>query len=162
MQLRHDKLSNVIKRHTFFEKSTTNLKCREISPTFCGQFQLRSLKNKDKTCSPPLRHIAQAYIAHKIAPAVWTFEAQSKKNYSVSFLSTSISSIFLQNCSVIYVASSFPPSFMCKLQPIIDTTLEAQTYMRECSKEASALLWLHLLTTRGKGSVSYQEYRMRQ
>ncbi len=56
----------------------------------------KSLKNKDKSCSPPLKHIAWGYIAHKIAPAVWTFDAPLKKKQSVSFLSTSISYVTLK------------------------------------------------------------------
>ena len=83
----------------------------------------RSLKNKDKTCSPPWKHIARGYVAHKIAPAVWTFDAPSKKKQSVSFFSTSISSTFLQNWSIMYVASFFPPSLMCEVQSTIDTTV---------------------------------------
>ncbi len=43
---RHNKLPNVVKRHTIFEKSATNPKCCEISSTFCQQFQLRWLVAK--------------------------------------------------------------------------------------------------------------------
>ncbi len=90
----------------------------------CMGWSLERLpKNKDKTCSLPWKHIAQGYVAHKIAQEVWTFDALSKKKQSVSFLSMSISSTFLGNWSIIYVAFFFPPSLMCEMQSTIDTTV---------------------------------------
>ena len=49
-QLRHNKLSNVVKQHTFFEKSMTNPKCCEILRTFHWQFQLSISKKNYLIC----------------------------------------------------------------------------------------------------------------
>ncbi len=83
----------------------------------------RLLENKDKKCSPPWNHIAWGYFEHKIAAAVWIFNAPSKKKKILIFLSTSILSTFLQNWSKIYVASFFPPSLMCEVQSTMDTSI---------------------------------------
>ncbi len=95
---------NIVKPVAFNNKQLKNLFEQEIKTankniglTCMGLSLERSLKNKDETYSPPWIHIVQGYVAHKIAPAVWTFDAPSKKKKSVSFLSTSISSTFLQN-----------------------------------------------------------------
>ncbi len=91
---------------------------------------------------------------HKIAPAVWTFEASLKKKQSVSFLSTSISFTFFQNWSIIYVTSFFPPPLMCEVQSTIDATVGgAFPHRTRTSKEASALLYPHLLTTQDQKQI---------
>ncbi len=116
-----------------------------------GLSLVRSLKNKEKTYTPPWKHIVQGYVAHKISPVVWTFEELLKKKQSVSFLSTTILSTFLQNCSIIYVANFFPHHSCAKCSLQWTQLLEVQTHIRqECSKEASILLWPHLLTSQNK------------
>ncbi len=83
----------------------------------------RSLKDKDKTYSPQWKQIVWGQVMHKMAPTVWTFDAPLKKKQSVSFLLMSFSSTFLQNWSIIYVASFFPPSLRCEVQSSMDTTV---------------------------------------
>ncbi len=43
----------------------------------------KQVKKKDKTCSPPWKHIPLGYVKHKIAPTVWTFDAELKNKQSI-------------------------------------------------------------------------------
>ncbi len=65
------------------------------------------LKNKDKTCSPPWKHIACEYIGQRIAQ--WFEHWRHNKKQSVSWLWGSTSFTLTLNFSIMYVAffSSF-------------------------------------------------------
>ncbi len=69
----------------------------------------RLLKNKDKICSSPWNCITRRYVVHKMGPAVWTFDALSKKKQSVK-LFANVDLIHFPLILVHNICSIFLPS----------------------------------------------------
>ncbi len=66
----------------------------KITHTFIALILDSSLKNKEKTWSPPWKHIACGKCEHRICPTFWKFSVPSKKKVSVSVFLGSKSSTF--------------------------------------------------------------------